>query len=727
MSDDDTKNPDNPGVPGIGDTLHDLATALGDRYTIRDEIGRGATGVVYLAEDLKHRRRVAVKVVRRDLATNLAADRFLREIEIAATLRHPHILSIHDSGQADDLIYYVMPYVDGEALRTRLEREGPLPIEEAVTIACEVAEALDYAHRQDVVHRDVKPENVLLEEGHAVVLDFGVARGIGAASTMELTAGGMAVGTPAYMSPEQACGSATVDGRSDQYSLACLLYEMLTGQPPFLGIDARAVLARHLLDDVPPLTTLRKDVPLHIRRAVVRALQKTAADRFRTAKEFGEALAAPATEGDDAALRSLAVLPFANLSGLPDDEYLSDGLTEELINALSKLEGLSVVSRTAVFALKESTRDVREIAERLNVGSVLEGSVRRAGSRLRVTARLIDVADGYNRWSERYDREMADVFAIQDEITDNIVRALRVILSDAERQALARVPTADISAYEQYLRGRQYFHHRRKKSLEFAREMFYRAIEIDPDFALAHAGVADCCSLLVHWYGETDEATLAEADAASQKALELNPDLAEAHAARGIVLWQMGQPNESEAEFETAIRLDPRQFNARYFHAREYYEQGRLEEAVRLFEEASQVRDDHEARYFAAQTYTALGYDDEADAAYRRALPVIERHLALNPDDARAVTMGAVCLSRLGHRTAGLEWAERAHAIDPDDGAIAYNVACLYALERETDKALDFLEASVGAGFGNRDWMENDPDLESLRDHPRFKAIPWRE
>jgi tetratricopeptide (TPR) repeat protein len=322
---------------------------------------------------------------------------------------------------------------------------------------------------------------------------------------------------------------------------------------------------------------------------------------------------------------------------------------------------------------------------------------------------------------------MSDVFAIQDEITDNIVRALRVILSDAERQALARVPTADIGAYEQYLRGRQYFHHRRKKSLEFAREMFYRAIEIDPDFALAHAGVADCCSLLVHWYGETDEATLAEAEAASQKALELNPDLPEGHAARGIVLWQMGQLDESEAEFATAIRLDPRQFNARYFHARQCYEQGRLEEAVRLFEEASDVRDDHEARYFAAQTYTALERPDDADAAYRRALPVIEKHLALNPDDARAVTMGAVCLSRLGHRTAGLEWAERAHSIDPEDGAIAYNVACLYALEGEVDKALDFLEAAVGAGFGNRDWMEHDPDLESLREHPRFQALPWRQ
>ena len=428
--------------------------------------------------------------------------------------------------------------------------------------------------------------------------------------------------------------------------------------------------------------------------------------------------------GTRTSAESIAVLPFVNLSGEPESEYLSDGITEELINILNQIEGLRVASRGSCFRFKGKTADTREVGVELGVDSVLEGSVRKGGDRLRINVQLANARDGFDIWSGSYDRQLTDIFELQDEISRSIVDALRVELPGGEGAALVEAPTADVTAYEYYLRGRQFFHERRKKSLRFAREMFEKAIEIDPDYALAHAGVADCCSLLAHWYQDArEESNIGAADQASRRAIELAPDLGQAHASRGFALYLMGGIEEAQSEFETAIRLDPKQFDARYFQARVCYEQGDLDRAARLFEEAAGAREDHEARYFAAQTYTALGRNEEAEAAYRRALPVIERHLELNPNDARAWTMGAVTHSRLSNRELGLEFAERAEEVDPEDAAVCYNVACLYALEGEADRAISCLEKASRAGFAHPDWIRNDPDLDSLRDDPRLLAL----
>ena len=446
--------------------------------------------------------------------------------------------------------------------------------------------------------------------------------------------------------------------------------------------------------------------------------------------EPGEDARSTAPVSPDAAGRataggSVAVLPFVNTSPGNADEYLSDGLTDELIYALSRVEGLHVVSRTSVFALRGKDLDVTEIGRRLRVGAVLEGSLRRQGDRLRITAQLVDCADGYQLWSERYDRTMEDVFAIEDEIAASIVRTLRGVLTEEDRRALEKTRTDKVGAYELYLRGRQFFRQTRRKSLGFAREMFARAIEVDPDYALAWTGLADSCSLLRMYYpyDPTVEDAAECADTASRRALELDPKLAEAHAARGFALALKGNLQDAIPEFERAVELDPRQFEARYFHARARFQAGDLEEAARLFGEALDVREDYQAAFFRAQALAALGRREEAEAAYRRALDVVDHHLELNPDDARAATVRAVALYRTGHPAQGLAAAERALAVDAEDLGVRYNVACLYSLEGEKERALDLLEQVVRRGFGAREWYAHDPDLDPLRDDPRFARI----
>jgi serine/threonine protein kinase/Flp pilus assembly protein TadD len=705
----------------VSETLERLSAALADRYAVERELGRGGMSTVYLAGDLKHGRQVALKVLSRNVARILGSELFLREIRVSAGLSHPNILPLYDSGDADGLLYYVMPYVTGASLRERLEREKRLSIKEALHVAADIADALTYAHERGVVHCDVKPENILLEAGHAMLADFGVARAVRAVGGLETSSPGHAMGTPAYMSPEAFAGERDLDGRSDLYSLACVLYELLGGQPPFVAATSRALAARHMFDEVPPLGTVRPEVPAHVVRAVTRALAKDPVDRWASMAAFADALAAAPAPSPDAA-KSIAVLPFTNLSPDPEDEFLSDGITEEIITSLAKLQGLHVAARTSVFQYRNRGEDVRAIGERLGVGSVLEGSLRRDGRRLRVTAQLIDVATGYHLWSERYDREMADVFAIEDEIAQCIAQALEVVLGEREGALPCRVPTADVRAYEYYLKGRQFYGQTRRKSLEYAAAMFERAIAIDPSYALAHAGLADCSAMLAMYY-PPGEAELARADAASLKALEHAPDLPEAHEARGFALWMQKRTDEAVAEFETAIRLDPKQFEARYFYARLCFQKGEMEKAARLFEEAAGVREDYQARFFAAQSYVAMGRAAEAEAAYRRAYAVAEDHLALNPDDPRAATMCAVALCRTGQPEKGLACAEQAVAIDPEDAGVRYNVACLYALEGKVEEAITSLEEAFRHGFGNVEWISHDPDLESLRGDPRFQAL----
>jgi TolB-like protein/Tfp pilus assembly protein PilF len=688
---------------------------------------------VYLAQDCKHDRVVALKVLHPDLAASLGPDRFLREIKLAARLNHPHILPLFDSGAADGFLYYVMPYVEGESLRERLDREQQLPLDDALHHTRAIASALDYAHRQNIVHRDIKPENVMLYEGEAMVMDFGIAKAVSAAGAETLTQTGMMVGTPAYVSPEQAAGETNLDGRSDQYSLACVLYEMLTGERPFTGATAQAVLAKRFTETVRPLREVRGTIPEYVERAVSRAMSTDVGGRFATAAIFAQALASGLSTPTDtqtvpqpavSAAKSVAVLPFANMSADPENEYFTDGMAEEIINALTKIQSLRVASRTSSFAFKGKNEDIGEIGRKLKVSTVLEGSVRKMGNRLRITAQLVNVADGYHLWSERYDREMEDVFAIQDDISQAIVKALRVILSEGEKKQIEKARAAvNVEAYDFYLRGRQYFHQLRRKSLEYARQMFNRAIEIDPEYARAYAGVADSCSML-YMYFDAREFNIRQADIASQKALELEPELAEAHLARGIAVSLSKRFDEAEAEFEKAMKLDPKLYEAPYFYGRARMSQGRFAEAARLFERAGALRpEDFQAPYFHAQAHNSMGMIAERDVALRRAIRLMQARLELNPDDARACNLLAGAFSIMGETAAALDYAERSLAIDPEDPMLLYNVACTYAQLNKPDDALACLERAVDKGFGHKEWIEHDPDLTSIRDTPRFMAI----
>ncbi|HEU4879295.1 MAG TPA: protein kinase, partial [Gemmatimonadaceae bacterium] len=485
---------------------------------------------VFLAQDSKHDRVVAIKVLHPDLAASLGPDRFLREIKLAARLNHPHILPLFDSGNADGLLYYVMPYVEGESLRERLDRDRQLPIQEAISHTQAIASALDYAHRQGIVHRDIKPENVMLYENMAMVMDFGIAKAVSAAGTETLTQTGMMIGTPAYVSPEQAAGETNLDGRSDQYSLACMLYEMIAGERPFSGGTPQSIMAKRFTETPQPLQSVRSSVPQSVDWAVSKAMSTEVAGRFTTSAMFAQALmsgqtSTPTDTGTipktaTSAAKSVAVLPFANMSADPENEYFADGMAEEIINALSRIQSLRVASRTSSFAFKGKNEDIGEIGRKLKVSTVLEGGVRKMGNKLRITAELVNVADGYHLWSERYDREIEDVFEIQDDISQAIVKALRVILSEGEKKAIENKPRTNIQAYDYYLRGRQFFHQLRRRSLEYARQMFNKAIELDPEYALAYTGVADSSSLL-YTYFDARDFNLRQADKASKKALEL--------------------------------------------------------------------------------------------------------------------------------------------------------------------------------------------------------------
>ena len=517
--------------------LPGLQEALADRYRIERELGAGGMATVYLAEDLKHHRKVAIKVLRPELAAALGSERFLREIELTANLRHPHILPLFDSGHTGtepgtepgipgSYVYYVMPFVDGESLRDRLNRERQLPLAEALRLAGEIADALTYAHEKGIIHRDIKPENILLERGHAVVADFGIARAVSSAGGEKLTQTGLAIGTPAYMSPEQSAGEGDLDARSDLYALASVLFEMLAGEPPYQGGTSQAIIAKRFRDPVPHVTTLRDTVPTQVDSALVRALAKAPPDRFATVAEFAAALLAPATPPPAATSPSVAVLPFANMSPDPEDEYFADGITEEIINALAQLPGLRVAARTSCFAFKGKHEDLRAVAEKLGVQQVLEGSVRKAGPRMRITAQLITAADGCHLWSERYDRTMEDVFAVQDEVAAAIAAKLQLSLSPG---LSARPAPASAEAYELLLKGRVLLNRRGRSILE-ARGFLERAVALDPGNPEAHGLLGDCYRL--HGvYGMAPPAEMVpRARAEAERALALDPEHVEALA-----------------------------------------------------------------------------------------------------------------------------------------------------------------------------------------------------
>ena len=473
--------------------LERLQSALAGRYQIERELGAGGMATVYLVRDVRHERDVALKVLRPELAESLGRERFVREIRLAARLNHPHILPLHDSGEADGFLFFVMPVMQGQTLRERLLHEGQLPVDVAVRIALEVADALDYAHRHDVVHRDIKPENILLHEGHAIVADFGIGKAVAAATvSSRLTQFGVTVGTPAYMSPEQAAGE-EVDGRSDLFALGCVLYEMLTGEVPFTGFSVQAVIAKRFHYTPMDVAELRPSVPAFVSHTVTQLLGKTRGERHATGAMVVEALrtqatpvGAPRREG-----KSVAVLPFVNMSADPDNEFFSDGITDDIIGALTQVKGLKVAARASAFSFKGQHEALATIGQKLGVLTVLQGSVRRAANRVRVTAQLMNAREGYQLWSDRFDRELDDIFAIQDEIARSIVEHLELTLGLKAAATLVVRPTDDMEAYQLFWRGRADVQKRTPMAMRRGINFFAEAIARDPSFARAHLGLAE--------------------------------------------------------------------------------------------------------------------------------------------------------------------------------------------------------------------------------------------
>lgn len=703
------------------------------RYRLLAKIGEGGMGVVWKALDTSLNREVALKLLPDALSQD--PDRLARlesEARIVAALNHPNIVTLHSMEEAEGRRFLTLELVEGQPL-AELIPSGGLPLPEFVRIAHAVVEALSAAHRRGITHRDIKPRNIMVGKDSVKVLDFGLAQSPKAPApvpdasdlpTRTQVDDDRVVGTLAYMSPECVEGL-PADARSDLFSLGAVLYEMATGRRPFEGGSTAAVISSILRDSPVPPTRLNEAYPARLDRIVGRCLEKDPRFRFPTAQSVAwELEQLEADVGVELrSERSIAVLPFADLSREKDQEYFCEGIAEEILVALSRIGHLRVASRSSSFRFGKGEVDVREIGARLGVGALLHGSVRRADQRLRITAELADVKTGFRIWAERYDREMEDIFTIQDDIAHNIVNALEVSLSSVEQAALGKPSTSDVKAYDYYLRGRKFFSLYSRKGMQFAQELYSRAIAQDPRFARAYAGIAQCSAFLFQNAGAHAK-DLEQADAASARALELDPDSAEAHAARGVALSLRGEHAGAEQEFKTAIRLNPDLFEAHYFYARDCFALGNYEKAIALYEEAMRARpEDYQSPLLVAGAFVALGKPADAAAMRRRGIKLAEEHLRLNPDDARALYMGANGLVALGDREQGLQWADRALAIDPDESMLLYNIACIKSMALAREEALDCLERSVRAGLTLRGWLLHDTDLDPIRDDPRFEAV----
>jgi serine/threonine-protein kinase len=733
--------------------------ALSDRYALDREIGRGGMATVYLANEAKHSRQVAIKVLKPELAATLGGDRFLREIGIAARLSHPHIVPLIDSGDAGGVLYYVSAYMPGGSLRERLRREGKLSVRDALRIAQEVSSALDYAHRAGFVHRDVKPENILFADGHAMLADFGVARIVfGEGADDQVTAAGLAIGTPEYMSPEQANGDQMVDGRADVYALSCVLYEMLTGAPPFRG-DTRSVMHRHVTETPTRVRAIHPEIPASVDDAIALGMAKDPSVRFGTASDFVTAMhvASPAWGRVlSGSRRNIAVLPFVNASPDPDNEYLSDGITDELIDALAKVEGIRVASRTSVFALKGKAQDVRAIGALLECSVVLEGTVRRAGQQLRITAQLTSTEDGTLIWSQRYDRQMSDAFAIQDEIARTIVDTLRATSFADLASPPRRHHTENATAYGLYLKGRFEWNKRTQEGVAAGIRFFEQAIAEDPTYALAYTGLADCYSLHVDYRSVPVVEGFEAAKAYARKAIELDDTLAEAHASLAWSLFIFDWDwDEAEREFRRAIDLDPRYASAHQWYAFLLAAKGALGEAlveghtaVELDPASTSARRSLGTCYYYARRWDQAAYHFErgitmnpnAEETYRMwglTLAVagrLDEALAILQETAALPEAGTYTRASLGYALgrAGRDAEARAihDALLARVAAGAYVSPVAFATIQlglgDIDSAIDWTERAFADRRGWLAYLGVNPVVDPMRGHPRFDALVQR-
>jgi serine/threonine-protein kinase len=687
-----------------------LQAALASSYRIERELGGGGMSRVFVATEIALDRKVVIKVLPPEMAAGVNVERFRREIQLAASLQHPHIVPLHAAGQAGDLFYYTMPLVEGETLRARIARESEMPVADAVRFLRDVADALAHAHSHGVVHRDIKPDNVLISGRHALVTDFGVAKAISESTGQSsLTSAGLALGTPAYMAPEQAAADPHVDHRADIYAVGALAYEVLSGRPPFIGPSPQTVLAAHVTQAAEPISSRRPACPPALAALVMRCLEKKPADRWQSAEELvrqlelmatpsgglapttavpaakrprlgrvwiaGIAAAAVLTAGawllrsraaasSSAAGRSIAVLPLANVGGDAQQEYFSDGMTDELASALGRIPGLRVASRTSSYAFKGKTTDVGQIGRALNVETVLEGTVRRAGERLRVSVQLTKVSDGLALWSETYERPTADVFQVQDDVAKSVVSALSPTLGPhqaaAEVAGIATRGTDNLQAYDLYLRGQHLWHSRRLDGLRQAVNHFTQAVTLDPNFARAYGWLALTWVLLPSYGNAQFIETVPKAQEAAGRALALDSTVAEARVALASANLQLGRYAEAERAFRDAIRVAPRYPTAHHWYGTLLWTVGRTQESV---EQYSMARDlDPLSPIISANLGIALarlGRRDEAIASAHRAIELAPSVIAMH-------TNAAVMWEYLGEADSSLAAYRVATGLEPD-------------------------------------------------------------
>ncbi len=691
-------------------------------YKILERLGGGGMGIVYKAEDTRLKRIVALKFLPPELTTDPEAkDRFIHEAQAASSLDHPNICIVHDIEDAGDgQTFIVMACYEGETLKEKITR-GALGIEEAVTLIRQIAQGLAKAHSKGIIHRDIKPANVLITaEGAAKILDFGLAKLTG---HIGLTKPGSTVGTFAYMSPEQVRGE-DVDHRTDLWSLGVALYEMLAGYPPFRGEHEAALVYEILNTTPPPLRQYRPDVPEHLLVLVSKLLEKDPAKRIPSAESIiqelsGTSLATsrPSTEN------SVAVLYFENMSSEHDTDYFCAGITEDIITDLSRIKSLRVVPRNDVLPFRDKDINTRQLGEALRANYVLEGSVRKAGNRIRITAQLTDVRTGYHIWAERFDRLLEDIFDLQNEVSGRIVDALRVSLTESEKASLTRRPTDDLRAYDFYMRGKDLVLQRGRKNAEASIQMYERALAIDPDFVGALSGLAEACSHMFTWY-EGNQKWLARIIEVSERALALDPGSLEARLALGTVYVHQKRFGEAKLMFEKLIQEKPDFYEGFLWMGMACDLTGENDGAVYCYLQAAQMKPySEEPLVRLDMTYRRQGNEELSIATAHRALETGIRRLALNPDDTVTRSRVANYYARFHDRDNAMVEVGKIHATDSTDSHAHYNAACALAALGEKEEMLKYLRIAFEGGAAYRGWVRNDPDFGQYLKDPDFLSL----